>query len=108
LIFIAFLERFRPLAGVFIARIAIEFVVTNPFVLSLLKGSGVLCVPLYPLACVVPSCSCLSKFFENTRDCGLGAPAMVSTRSCQKISDSTAQWFPLNALQVRRKQLRLD
>jgi hypothetical protein len=30
--------------------------------------------------CVVPSGSCLSKFFENTRDCGLGEPEMVSTR----------------------------
>jgi hypothetical protein len=34
----------------------------------------------HSLACVVPSGSCLIKFFENTRDCGLGALTMVSTR----------------------------
>jgi hypothetical protein len=41
---------------------------------------------------------CLRKFFENTRDFGLGKLKMVSTRSCQKMSDSTAQWFPLDDL----------
>jgi hypothetical protein len=46
------------------------------------------------------------KFFENTRDHGLGELKMVSTRSCQKISDSTAQWFPLDGLLAREKQLR--
>jgi hypothetical protein len=35
------------------------------------------------------------KFFENTRDHGHGELRIVSARSCQKISDSTAQWFPL-------------
>jgi hypothetical protein len=29
-------------------------------------------VSRHPLTCVVPSGSCLSKFFENTRDCGSG------------------------------------
>jgi hypothetical protein len=56
------------LAGVFIAQGAIELIVNFR------------CAMRHPLACVVPSGICLSKFFENTRDFSLGARNLVSAR----------------------------
>jgi hypothetical protein len=48
-----------------------------------------------PLACVVPSGICFSKFFENTRDKNHRNPTLAP-RAFQKISDSNARWFPLD------------
>jgi hypothetical protein len=47
---------------------------------SFSKVTGMRRVSLDPLTCVVPSGSCLRKFFENTRDAGLGEQTLVSTR----------------------------
>ena len=52
--------------------------------------------------CGLPRATCLSKFFENTRDGGRLCPAL-SPRAFQKISDSSNSRSPLGDLVDARK-----
>jgi hypothetical protein len=66
-----------------------------------------LCVARHPLTCVVPSGSRLINFLK-THAITASAHQPWSPRAFQKISDSTAQWFPLGRMLAHGKQLRLD
>jgi hypothetical protein len=84
LIFIAFLERFRPLAGVFIAWGAIEFAVLA-------------CLPLRSTRSPASYHRAVaSEIFLKTHAMTASVHQPWSPRAFQKISDSTAQWFPLD------------
>jgi hypothetical protein len=62
---------------------------------------------LHQFTCVVPSGSCLINFLK-THAIAATVNERQSPRAFQKISDSTAQWFPLDDFLAREKQPLLE